>query len=154
MPFPWFVAVLCRWMHREQNDLIAFLHAENRVLKAQLRGRRLRLNDHERRRLAAIGHQLERRTLRDVATIATADTILRWHRELVLRQRTYAGRRTGRPRLQAHIRSLVARMATENATWGYTRIQGALRNLGYRVGRSTIARILRNTASLRPGNAR
>jgi putative transposase len=143
MPFPWFVAVLCRWMHREQNDLIAFLHAENRVLKAQLRGRRLRLSDDERRRLAATGHRLGRRVLRDVATIVPRDTILRWHRELVVRQGTYAGRRTGRPRVHAQIRSLTVRMATEDATWGYTRIQGALKNLGYQVGRSTIARILK-----------
>jgi putative transposase len=34
-------------------------------------------------------------------------------------------------------------MAGENPTWGYTRIRGALRNVGHRVGRSTIARILR-----------
>ena len=69
------------------------------------------------------------------------DTILRWHRELVARKWTY---RPGRKRPvghQAHLRALIIRMATDNPTWGYTRIQGALKNLGHRVGRSTIARI-------------
>jgi putative transposase len=60
----------------------------------------------------------------------------------------------GRPAgSQAHLRALVIRMATENPTWGYTRIQGALKNLGHRVGRSTIARVLR-AEGIPPGRQR
>jgi putative transposase len=114
---------------------------------------RLRLNDSERQRLAELGHRLGRRLLGDIATIVTPDTILRWHRELVARKWTSGGGR-GRPQgLQARIRALVIRMATDNPTWGYTRIQGALKNLGHRVGRSTIARILQ-AAGIPPSRER
>jgi hypothetical protein len=78
-----------------------------------------------------------------MATIATADTILHWHRELTARRCLQPRRRRGRPRVEAAGRLLIRRMAAENATWGYTRIQGALKNLGHGVGRSTTARILR-----------
>jgi hypothetical protein len=113
----------CGWLHREQTDLIAFLHEENRVLKARLRGQRLRFDDNERRRLAELGHRLGRRLLAQVTTVVTPDTILRWHRELVARKWTYGGARPSRAGLQAHIRGLVVRMATENPTWGYTRFR-------------------------------
>ena len=89
------------------------------------------------------GHRLGRRGLRDVATIVTPDTILRWHRQLVARKWTYAKRRGGRPGVLVEIRRLVVRMAAENPTWGYTRILGALKNVGHRVSRSSIARILK-----------
>jgi putative transposase len=52
-------------------------------------------------------------------------------------------RRPGRPGVLAEIRRLALRMATENPSWGYTRIQGALKNVGHRVARSTIASILK-----------
>ena len=137
------VAALFGWLEREQRDVIEFLREENRVLKAQLPGRRLRLNDDERRRLAVIGHRLGRRILSEVATSVTPDTILRCHRELIARKWTYAASRPGRPGVQAEIGRLAVRMANDNPSWGYTRIQGALRNLGHRVARSTIAKILK-----------
>jgi transposase InsO family protein len=79
-----------------------------------------------------------------VATIVTPDTLLRWHRQLVARKWTYPRKqRPSRRSVLAEIRRLVVRMAAENPTWGYTRIQGAIKNLGHHVGRSTIARILK-----------
>ena len=49
----------------------------------------------------------------------------------------------GRPGVLEEIRQLTVRMARDHPTWGYTRMQGALQNLGHRVARSTIAKILR-----------
>ena len=65
-------------MQPHQQQVITYLHEENRVLKAQLGGRRLRLTDTERRRLAALAYPLGRQRLHEVATIATPDTLLRW----------------------------------------------------------------------------
>jgi len=67
------------WVSRHQQDVIEYLIEENRVLKEQFKGRALRLNDDQRRRLAAKGNRLGRRVLMRVATIVTPDTILRWH---------------------------------------------------------------------------
>jgi hypothetical protein len=154
LPFQLLIAVLSGWLHREQADVIAFLREENRLLKTRLAGRRLRFDDRERRCLAVLGHRLGRRLLAQVATPVTPDTILRWHRELVARKWTYrAGH--GRPAdAQARLRALVIRMAIENPTQGYTRIQDALKNLGHHVGRSTIAAILRAAAFHQADRAR
>jgi hypothetical protein len=76
-PLELLVTALCGWLRHEQNNIIAFLREENRVLKARLEGQRLRLDDSERRRLAELGHRLGRRVLGQVATIVTPDTIAR-----------------------------------------------------------------------------
>src|SRR5262245_51592886 len=123
--------------------MIGYLVAENRLLRRQLGGKRMSLTDDDRRRLAARAYRLGRSTLRQIATIVTPDTPLRWHRQLIARKWTYASARSSRRAVLVEIRTLVMRMAEENPTWGYTRIQGALKNLGHRVGRSTIARILK-----------
>ena len=136
------LVALAGWVNRHQLEVIAYLREENRVLKEHLGGRRPRLTDPQRCRLAAAGHRLGRRALTDMATLVTPDTILRWHRQLIARKWTTERRRVGRPGVMREIRQLATRMARENPTWGYRRIQGALNNLGHRVARSTIATIL------------
>src|SRR5690349_624482 len=111
------LGVLTGWLDRRERDAIASLIEENRVLRSQLGGRRLRLTDDDRRRLASRAYRLGRAVLREVATIATPDTLLRWHRQLVARKWTY-GRESGRRGVLVAIRALVLRMATENPTWG------------------------------------
>ena len=104
---------------------------ENRILKAKLDGRRVQLTDDQRRRLAVRAQKLGRKCLRDIATLVTPDTLLRWHRTLVARKWTYTHKGPGRPPIDKAIEALIVRMAEEYSSWGYVRIQGALANLGH-----------------------
>ena len=142
---PWqiLVAAMAGWITRQQDAVIDYLREENRVLKQQLGRRKLRLTDDQRRRLAVRGKAIGRRALSEVASIVTPDTILRWHRQMIAEKWTHKRRSPGRPRVMEIIADLVVRMARENPRWGYTRIQGALYNVGHRVGRTTIANIIK-----------
>ena len=137
------VAAMAGWITRQQDAAIEYLREENSVLKQQFGRKRLRLTDDQRRRLAVLGKALGRRALTDIASLVTPDTILRWHRQLVAEKWTHKRRSPGRPRVMQIISDLVIRMARENRRWGYTRIEGALHNLGYRVSRTTISNILK-----------
>jgi putative transposase len=109
-----------------------YLAAENRILKAQLKGRP-KLSDAERATLGEIGHRLGRKVLGEVANVARPDTILAWYRKLIARKfdGSKARRSPGRPRIKREVEQLIVRMAEENRDWGYDRIAGALGNLGY-----------------------
>jgi len=96
-----------------------YLAAENRILRAQIKGR-LCLSEGEKATLAEIAHRLGRKALAEVAVAAKPDTILAWFRKLVARK--FDGSRfqnsVGRPRVDEAVENLVVQMAQENPTGG------------------------------------
>ena len=143
-PVQFVVIAIAGWMNQRQLQTIEYLREENRVLREQLGDRRLRFNDDQRRRLAVRAKGLGRRPRTQVANLVTPYTLMAWHRKLIAEK--YDGhnqRGPGRPRTRKEWQDLIVRMAEENRTWGYRRIQGAIANLGYTIARSTIADILR-----------
>ncbi len=143
---PWqlLLVTLAGWINRQQQDVIAYIQEENRILKNKLKGKRIRFTNDERRRLAVKGKILGRGVLREIASIVTPDTILAWHRKLVVQKWDYSKRRgPGRPPVRVEIAKLTVRMARENPSWGFTTIMGALFNLGHVVARETVRNILK-----------
>ena len=140
------LVIVAGWVHRHQLIVIEFLQTENRLLKDRLRGKRIRFTDAERALLARKAKAVGRKALLELDTIVCPDTLLRWHRRLIAEKWNFVHRRgPGRPGIMQKISALIVRMAQDNPGWGYTRIQGALANLGHRVGRGTVANVLKRS---------
>src|SRR2546427_5484795 len=133
------------WVHRHQLIVIESLQAENQLFKDRLRGRRIRFTDAERALLARKARAVGRKALLELDTIVSPDTLLRWHRRLVAQKWNFVERRgVGRPGIMRHLSELIGRMAEENPSLGYTRLQGgALRNLSHNGRSGTIADVLK-----------
>ena len=140
------LVIVSGWAHRHQLLVIEFLQAENRLLKDRLRGKRIRFTDAERALLARKAKAVGRKALLRLETVVSPDTLLRWHRRLIAEKWNFVHRRgPGRPGIMREISALIVRMARDNPGWGYTRIQGALDNLGHCVARATVANVLKRS---------
>ena len=133
------------WLQRRQAATIDYLKAENRMLRERLGGRRIIFTDAERRQLATEGegagtHGAARALHDRHARYTTSLAPGAGGTEVDLLER----RSPGRSRTREELAALVVRMARENRTWGYTRIQGAMANLGHKLGRGTIRSILKD----------
>lgn len=82
-PFRFLLISVAGWLGHLQRDAIHYLSEENRVLREQFGGKRARLNDDQRRHLAAKEKILGGRILGEAATIVTPETLLAGRRKLI-----------------------------------------------------------------------
>jgi hypothetical protein len=129
-----------RLRSREFKELeIVVLRHELAVLRRQVA--RPRLQESDRVFLAAASRLLSRTGQQSF--FVRPDTLPGWHRRLVRKRWTYAGRRPGRPAVLEEVRELVLRLARENPRWGYRRIVGELAGVGVGISATSVAKILR-----------
>ncbi len=144
---PWqlLLLILAGWLNQQQFEAIENLKTENKILREKLGKKRILLNDNQRRRLAVKGKVLGHKRLKEIGSIFSPDTILRWHRKLVAKKWDYSDRprKNGRPETEPEVVALIVKLAQENPAWGYDRIAGALKNLGHNVSDQTIGNILK-----------
>ncbi|MFT4546854.1 MAG: putative transposase [Verrucomicrobiales bacterium] len=128
---------LAGWLNCQQQHVIEYLQEEIRVLKEQQGSGRPRFTDEQRRRLAGKAKLIRYGRLKAIVGLVTPQTLLAWHRKLIAKKYDSSGvrRKIGRLSTAVELRDLVIRMAEENRGWGYTRIRGALANLGHDIGR-------------------
>lgn len=133
-----------RLMNRDMVDVYEYVLAENRVYKriCQKKGR-IQLTEDERRTLVRYGMPIKHR-LKEVMTIVQPETLLTWHRRMKRKKWDYSRRQPkhGRPRIADDTEALIVKLAKENI-WGYSRITGELKKLGFFVCPTTVKNVLR-----------
>jgi putative transposase len=132
------IVLFCRSPESKELEILVLRH-ELSILRRQ--AQRPQLQEADRVFLAALSRALLPRRTWSAFSVSPR-TLLRWHQRLVARRWTYPHRRPGRPRVDREVEVLVLRLARENAAWGYWRIVGELRGLGFSVSASSVRAIL------------
>ncbi len=123
---------------------VHFLKTENQRLRNRL-PETIRTTPEERRELVKAAQGISKETLRELVSIVSPATFLRWmnadKKEKSKKQKKISSRKPGRPRTAEDIRALVVRVAKATG-WGFSRVRGEVRKLGYRLSRQTVKNIL------------
>ena len=128
--------------------IIDYLLKENRTTLdkyAQDCGKRMILNDEQRRELAVLAKPIIKHGFKHVIQIFTPETMMKWYRKYVAREfdSSKSERKLGRPEIPPWVSKKILQMARENRSWGCGRIAGQISDLHYEVSEETVRKILR-----------
>jgi putative transposase len=140
---------IARRSQRDQDLEILLLRQQLRILQRH-HPQTPRVSRWEKFALAVLAGKLvglgrnTKTKLDEVLFLFKPDTVLRWRRDLVRRKWTFTQRRAvGRLETDPQVKELLRRLAPENPSWGYGKLQGELLKLGHDLARSTIRDILK-----------
>ncbi len=133
------LALLAHWFTPQYNARLQFLEAQIRMLRSRLDTNRIVPSEQEKDELLRLGTQLNH-NVGDLIHVVRLKTYRKWiNRQRGLRR----VRRAGRPRMPIALRHLIERIGEGNPNWGYRRVVGELKKLGFRIGATTVRTVLR-----------
>ena len=149
----WSLLLDLMWLgHRAEHDKdieILLLRQQLRILQRK-HAHPPRISRWEKLTLLVLAGKLTTMTNRargrlgQIVLLFKPETLLKWHRELVRRKWTFrAHAARGRPSISPELEALILRLAQENPTWGYGKVQGEVRKLGYVIGLTTVRDVLK-----------
>ena len=133
------LALLAHWFKPQYNVRLQFLEAQLRMLRSRLDTNRIVPSAEEKDELLRLGAQINH-DIRDLIHVVRPKTYRKW---LNRRRGLRRVRRAGRPRMPVALRHLIERIGEGSPTWGYRRIVGELKKLGFRIGATTVRTVLR-----------
>lgn len=136
-------ALIGKYGHYDSVICILSVIAERKLQKP------VRANRAERITLAVLAAKLKKQTnrpasqLRQMICLVQPETVFRWHQDLVRRKLTHENKgKRGRPRIDEQMEHIIVRLAKENLRWGYYRIEGELKKLGFDVSLTAVRNVL------------
>lgn len=130
-------------------DQVEYLLEKNRIYEEvaveKNGGKQISLSDDQKKRLAVKGKRLNEFLLGTIEQTFAPGTVFGWYRDLVGKKYNSVGpgqKKRGRPSVSQEVVDEVLRLSKMNPDWGYDRIAGTMRYLGYGIGATTVKRIL------------
>lgn len=132
----------------EKDIQILLLQQQLRIAERQQK-RAPSLTRWEKIPLAALAQKLKetsdnaKELLEATSRIFKPATLIKWHRQLARRKWTFDNTpKMGRPPLSPEVEQWIVTIARENPSFGYDKIEGEIRKLGFQVSATTIRTIL------------
>jgi len=135
------VAIIVQWFRPRYNFQLQFLQFQLKMLRSRIEADRIVPTPEEKAELLRLGALMDH-DVAEVMHVVQPKTYRAWLRE---KKRGRIWKRAGRPPTAEEIRDLLCRMARENLAWGYKRIVGELKKLGYIIGITTVRDILKES---------
>ena len=136
---------IIKTMQNQIDYLMEFISIQNEIIEEKTGSRQPELTVEQKKRLAHRGKKLNEFLLGQIENTFAPSTILKWYSELIAKKYNSTGvnqKKRGRKPITTGVVEEVLRLANNNPTWGYDRIAGVMKYLGYDISASTVRNVL------------
>ena len=136
---------IIKTMQDQIDYLMEFIDIQGEILEEKTGSRQPVLSVEQKKRQAHRGKKLNEFLLGQIENTFAPSTVMKWYSKLISNKYNSTGenqKKRGRKPVSEEIVKEILRLANSSHTWGYDRIAGVMKYLGYDVSATTIRNVL------------